>query len=144
MKWEYHNVKMDRLPAGMIEIFDALGNQGWELVGFYQDTAYFKRPIDTAPKKRQSLSIQGLPEFIHSVCVTSDAIFAGSGSGFIYKSDDRGRSWNTVHAGTFTQYPIKKIFTERRDTILAYSGSDVLIGSRDNGLTWEYFEENDK
>lgn len=28
----------------MIELFDDLGRRGWELVGFCNGTAYFKRP----------------------------------------------------------------------------------------------------
>lgn len=43
MKWEYHFILIDKSYRSMRDVFDAAGKDGWEMVGFYENIAWFKR-----------------------------------------------------------------------------------------------------
>jgi hypothetical protein len=48
VKWEYMRIGWDF-------DFNGLGQDGWELVGFYKDVAVFKRPTESSLREQAEL-----------------------------------------------------------------------------------------
>lgn len=71
---------------------------------------------------------------IFSFAISEDNIYAGSGSGKVYRSTNRGTSWTVVNNGLPVVYFIKTV---------AISGNNIFVGgvkgiylSTDNGNNW--------
>lgn len=49
MRWEYRRIYSLLMDRGEYSL-DALGEEGWELVGLFRDDWVFKRPLTSAAK----------------------------------------------------------------------------------------------